>query len=236
MSPNATLADIAYGKLRADLLACRIAPGAAIRINEASATLGINTIAVREALSKLTSEGLVTAEAQKGFRAAPISAVELRDLTRARIEIECLCLRISIENGNVEWETGIVAALHRLLRTAVCVSDDPKRNNDDWVVNHRLFHEALANGCGNPLLLEFRAMLFAKAERYRRLSVPLASFDRNLDLEHKQLADAVLARDVSLAANLIAAHLQTTANIVLLNDEGLSAHKATNVLRSLSTS
>jgi DNA-binding GntR family transcriptional regulator len=220
--PNQTLANAAYERLRADLLACRLAPGEASKINEISALFGTNPIAVREALSKLSSEGLVIAEPQKGFRATPISADELRDLTRVRTEIENLCLRMAIEAGDVNWESGIVAALHRLLRTPVRVPGDHDRNNDAWAVNHRLFHEALTSGCNSPLLLDFRATLFARSERYRRLSIPLAAFERDLDAEHKHIADATLAHDIARTTKLMASHLQTTTDILLMNQPPLS--------------
>lgn len=212
---NTTLASAAYDRLRSDLLSCRLAPGEPIKINEISAALGTNPIAIREALSKLTSEGLVTAEAQKGFRAAPISAAELRDLTRVRIEIECLCLKSAIANGGIEWETGIVGALHGLLRTPMRAPGDPQRNSDDWAASHARYHEALVASCDSPLLMGFRATLFAQSERYRRLPVPLAEFDRDLDGEHRDIANAAVARESEKAAMLMTTHLQTTANILL---------------------
>lgn len=217
-NPAVTLANAAYERLRADLLSCRLLPGEPIKINEITVMLGTNPIAIREALSKLTSEGLVTAEAQKGFRAAPVSAEELRDLTRVRIEIECLCLKNAIAAGDVDWETGIVAALHRLLRTPIQAAGDPQRNSDKWAHNHAQYHAALVGGCDSPLLLGIRSTLYALSERYRRLSVPLAEFDRDLDGEHKNLAEAVIARDPAQATRLMANHLQTTTNILLQNN------------------
>jgi DNA-binding GntR family transcriptional regulator len=210
-----TLANEAYDELRSDLLSCRLLPGEAIKINELSVSLGTNPIAIREALSRLTSEGLVTAEAQKGFRAAPISQSELRDLTAVRSEIECICLRNALEAGKLEWEGSIVAALHQLLRTPIHTANDPQRNSDDWAYNHAQFHEALVNACDSPVLLGIRAMLYAKSERYRRLSVPLVRFDRDVEGEHKALAAAVLARDADLATTLMLSHLRVTMDILL---------------------
>src|SRR5271157_1164652 len=54
--------------------------------------LGSEPGAVREALSRLSAEGLVIAESQKGYRVAPLSADELLDLTEARVEIERIAL------------------------------------------------------------------------------------------------------------------------------------------------
>src|SRR5438132_9546483 len=91
------LTQAAYEGLRADLLACRIPPGSRLKIQELCTRLSVSLGAIREALSRLTSEGLVVAEPQRGFRAAPISAEDLSDLTRTRIKIESLCLRRAIE-------------------------------------------------------------------------------------------------------------------------------------------
>src|SRR5882757_7754439 len=86
----------AYEALRADLLACRIAPGSRLKIQDLCRQHAVSLGAIREALSRLTSEGLVVAEPQRGFRVAPISAEELKDLYLARIELEGLCLKRSI--------------------------------------------------------------------------------------------------------------------------------------------
>src|ERR1700678_3888046 len=92
----ASLTQAAYLRLRADLLACRIRPGERVKINDVCRQFAVSLGAVREALARLTSEGLVVAEPQRGFRAAPITADELRDLTMVRIEIEGLCLRRAV--------------------------------------------------------------------------------------------------------------------------------------------
>lgn len=212
---NATLADVAYERLRADLLACRLRPGDPIRMNEVSAQFGTNLSAVREALSRLAAEGLVISEPQKGFRAAPISVDELRDITAVRIEVEASCLRRAIAKGNVNWETGIVAALHRLLRTPERAADDPRRKSDEWAEAHARFHEALVANCESPCLLRIRSSLFDQSERYRRLSVPLAEFDRDLDREHREIAEAALDRDATQAVQRMTNHLQATADILL---------------------
>lgn len=82
MTRSASLTERAYQRLRDDLLTCRLAPGDRLSIKELSAELGVSLGAVREALSRLTSEGFVTAQPQRGFRAAPITVEDLIDLVR----------------------------------------------------------------------------------------------------------------------------------------------------------
>ena len=215
---NPTLAQAAYDRLRADLLSGRLRPGEPIRISEIGAAFGTNVNAVREALSRLMSEGLVIATPQKGFSATPISATELRDLTTVRIRIEAACLERSIACGDVNWETQIVAALHRLSRTDERAADDPQRSNDDWARHHATYHRALVGACDSPWLLRIRETLYTQSERYRRLSVPLADFDRDLNREHRELAEAVVAKDLPRGIALMTNHLQATTDILLMNE------------------
>jgi DNA-binding GntR family transcriptional regulator len=214
--PSGNMTQGAYEGLRADLLACRILPGKRLKIQELCTQFSVSLGAIREALSRLTSEGLVVAEPQRGFRAAPISAADLADLTMVRVEIETLCLKRAIEYGDVDWEARLVAAAHRLSRTPERDGNDPARSNEDWAEAHSAFHLALVDGCGSPWLLHLHALLYAQSERYRRLSVPFAAKGRNVDEEHQAIVAATLARDVENAACLLATHLEATT-LILLN-------------------
>jgi DNA-binding GntR family transcriptional regulator len=205
----------AYEDLRADLLSCRIAPGSRLKVQELCDRLSVSLGAIREALSRLTSEGLVVAEPQRGFRAAPISAEDLLDLTKTRIQIETLCIRRAIEVGDVAWESQLVAALHRLSRTPEHTPDDPVHSSDEWATAHAAFHKALVAGCDSHWLLRLRDQLYDQSERYRRISVPLTRSTRNIEQEHQQIVQATLDRDAEAASSLLAAHLQATATILL---------------------
>ena len=213
--PSGNMTQGAYESLRADLLACRILPGKRLKIQELCIRLSVSLGAIREALSRLTSEGLVMAEPQRGFRAAPISAADLADLTMVRVEIETLCLRRTIAFGDVDWEARLVAAAHRLSRTPERDRNDPARSNEDWAEAHSAFHLALVDGCESPWLLHLHALLYAQSERYRRLSVPFAAKGRNVDEEHQAIVTATLARDVEKATQLLAEHLEATTHILL---------------------
>lgn len=212
---NSSLTQDAYERLRADLLACRLRPGARLRINDLCQALSVSLSAVREALSRLTSEGLVVAEPQRGFHAAPISAAELRDLTGVRTQIEGLCLERAIAAGDVGWEAELVAAYHRLSRTPEREAGDAQRMNEAWSATHAAFHAALVQGCDSPWLLRLRETLYAQSERYRRLSVSMAGVARDLGREHQDIMDAVLAHDAGRAKSLMAEHLERTTRVLL---------------------
>lgn len=225
---GSSLTQDAYERLRADLLACRLRPGARLKINELCQALSVSLSAVREALARLTSEELVVAEPQRGFRAAPISAGELRDLTAVRAEIEGLCLERALAVGGVGWEAQLAAAFHRLSRTPEREPDDPDRMGEAWSAAHAAYHEALVAACDSPWLLRLRAILYAQSERYRRLSVPLAAVARNLGREHQDLMEAALSRDAGHARTLMAQHIEQTTRVLLQQSWPADTHPNTS--------
>ena len=213
-SKDLSHSEASYWTIRADLLACRLKPGEKLNIASMAAKLGVSLGAVREALSRLTAEGLVTLATNRGFWVAPVSETELRDLTSTRIELETTCLRRAIQFGGVEWETAIVAAHHRMSRIPERVSDDASRISDAWAEAHREFHSALVSACDSPWRTRLRNFLYDQTERYRRLSVPAMPQERDLALEHRRLMEATLARDPDTATRLLAEHLTLTADRV----------------------
>ncbi len=203
-----------YERIRVDVLACRLVPGQRLKIAELAQSLRVSPGAVREGLSRLAAEGLVVAESQKGFRVAPVSASDLVDLTRTRLEIEASCLRRAVAAGDVPWESRLVAALHRLSRTPERSPDDERQLGDHWAAAHAEFHAALVSACDSPWLLRLRALLYDQSERYRRLSVPLAPSVRDIGGEHRAIVEAAISRDADLAVMLLSQHLSATTRIL----------------------
>lgn len=212
---SSSLTHRAYEQLKSDVLSCRIRPGDKLKIHELVARLEVSQGAIREALSRLSSEGLVVSEPQKGFHASPVSAAELLDLTRVRVEIETLCLRRSIELGDLDWEVNLMASFYGLSRTPERLESDHARMNDSWADAHLRFHEALISACDSPWLLRIRGQLFAQAERYRRLSVPLQESTRDTNAEHAAILEATVARQADRASELLSAHFRRTTAILL---------------------
>lgn len=215
-TPNKrTQAETACDLIRTEILDGRLPPGAKLNIKALEERFELSLGAVREALSRLGAEGMVIGESHRGYRVSPVSKNELLDLTRARIELECLCLGQAMRHGDVEWETRIVAAAHRMERLESQASDLEVRSTKTWNDAHGEFHEALVSACPNQWLLRMRQMLYEQSERYRRLSVPLSTDERNVPDEHRQITEAALRRDQASAYQAVEKHLFATAQIIL---------------------
>jgi GntR family carbon starvation induced transcriptional regulator len=206
--------EVAYLALRQEIISCKLRPGSKLKMNEIAIRIGVSVSAVREALSRMAIEELVVATAQKGFSVSPISIAEIKDLTKARIAIETLCLIDSLKNGGIDWESRIVATFHKLSRIPY---NDPETGlaNEEWILTHAEFHKALAQACTSRWLLKIRSSLYTQAERYRQFSGIVRHVSRDVNAEHKGLMDAALSRDEQLIASRIEHHFTTTTNVIL---------------------
>jgi GntR family carbon starvation induced transcriptional regulator len=203
-------------RLRRDIIAGVLTPGSRLKINEVAERYDAGVIPTREALSRLVSSGLVVAHEQRGFRVASISSEELLDLASLRKSLETRALRESMENGNLEWETRLIAAHHRLSRLPLHADVDDPGFGQDWVTAHREFHMALLSACKSKWLMQFVDVLSDQMNRYRQLSMPSPSDEtRDVPGEHKALLDAALAHDVEAACSLLIEHFSVTEANVL---------------------
>ncbi len=211
---SGSLTAEAYGRIRTEILCCRLKPGQKLIIQELCDAMQFSLGAVREALSRLSAEGLVVAEPRKGFRVASVSESELRDITMVRTKIETSCLESAIRNGDLQWEANIMALLFALSKLQVSDPADPNRLNGIWAETHQKFHLALVAACDSPWLLRLRETLYLHSERYRWMSLPRDRRQRNLHAEHEAIAKAAVARDTGKSCSLLGQHIAKTAQIV----------------------
>jgi GntR family carbon starvation induced transcriptional regulator len=222
-SSSRSLTSLAFERLREDILQGRLTPSERLRIQALSERYQIGATAIREALSRLVTDGLVEAEDQRGFTVASVSREELLDLTQTRVEVEQMALRMAVAHGDVEWESQVLSCFHRLSR--IQVEPVTAKAVAAWALAHRQFHEALLAGCGSPWTLRLCRLLYDQTERYRNLSVQGGQErGRDLDKEHRELMDAALARDADALCSLIEAHFRETTNIIL--DSGLADRRS----------
>lgn len=204
-----TLANDVLHRLRKDIIACTLAPGSKLRFETLRFVYDVSFSTLREALSRLASEGLVVADGQRGFRVAPVSVSELVDLTDARVLIEREVMRRAVVKGTQAWRTEVMSAFHHMDRLP-----EQSTTSTEWAAAHAAFHAVLASACESPVLMEARANLFDRAHRYRRLAVTYRSRTRSNAGEHREIMEAALAGNAELACDLVERHIRRTCEEV----------------------
>jgi DNA-binding GntR family transcriptional regulator len=218
LSAPSTQASHVYDRLREDLLNGRLAPSRKLQMRFLTETYQTGQTPLREALNRLTADGLVEVREQRGFYVRDISRAELAELTKTRCWVESLALRESMAAKTPQWEEQLVLAQHRLSRAPRSLNATAFEDNPEWERLHRVFHRTLIGNCGSQSLIGFCAQLADQLYRYRRLSIRKAFPSRPVGDEHAEIADAVLRGDVELAVKLLTAHYQKTADVILLDE------------------
>jgi DNA-binding GntR family transcriptional regulator len=210
-----TQASSVYNRLQSDILTGKLPPGLKLRLKDLIEKYDTGNSPLREALNRLSANGMVVREENRGFRVPVASNKELAELTRTRCWLEEIALRESIANGDAGWEERIVLSFHWLARAARSADEASKRTSPEWEDHHREFHLALISACDSEILIGFCSELHQRSFRYRNLAEVVEYRDRHELEEHRELQDAVLNRDADTAVELLRKHYTVTAEILL---------------------
>ncbi|MTD56498.1 GntR family transcriptional regulator [Amycolatopsis pithecellobii] len=211
-----SLGVLVYERLRSAILnGSELLPGQRLKPAEIGARYDVSVSVVREALGILAAKGLVRIDRNRGFHVVPLSLDVLEQLTEARLVTEGGALRLSVERGDVAWESAVLAAHHRLASEPIFHDGDPPVRNEDWARAHLDFHRTLIEGCDNAVLLDLALRLSDTAELYRAWAAAGGrETDRDVEGEHRALLDAALAHDADKAVKLFDDHITRTCQIL----------------------
>ncbi len=195
-------------RVRSDILAGVLEPNSRLRIRSLSARYGVGGSPLREALSRLVPEGLITIEQNRGFRVTPLSIEELREITEMRqiLEVEAFCR--SVERGDDNWEGRVVAAFHQLAKCLRQPLSDPLAQRLRWEERHRGFHRSLIDACGNSKLLHAADQLYQNLARYRVVLQINDLPTERLRRIHEELLEHAIDRDAQAGSAALRRHFE----------------------------
>ncbi|MEX1215044.1 GntR family transcriptional regulator [Saccharospirillum sp.] len=204
-SAASSVGETVWGKLRADIITGKLAPGNKLKISSLRDLYQTSVATLREVLNRLTSEGFVIAEGQRGFEVAPVSAINIRELAELRLLVEGKALEDSFGLGDVDWEARVVAAYHKLTSAEADMEKGNNQVTERWKQCDWQFHQALISACGSQSLMHLHNAIFDKYLRYQFIALsyrgPIAGD------EHHELFDCAMNRDVQGARKTLHEHL-----------------------------
>jgi DNA-binding GntR family transcriptional regulator len=207
-----TLASSVYEAIRHDIMDGRIPPSEKLQFDGLRERYDVGISPIREALSRLQSEGWVEREEQRGYRVRAISRDELLDVVRSRALIEGVAIDEALQHGSAPAEEALVLSYHRLSKQRRFTADGLR--NPAWEKCHRQFHMALIAGCQLKWITQFAEQLFDVQERYRLLSAAHHA-ERSELAEHRDILEAYVKADAPEVKRLLAAHYQVTVDIII---------------------
>lgn len=208
------LTQYCFQEIERDIITNVLKPAQKLVIDDLKGRFGVGHTPIREALSRLVATGLVEIKHNRGFYVAQVSESDIRDIYRTFNQIENLALEQAIALGDDRWAATIVAALYEL-----SLVENNKNDADQtiWTERNAAFHFALIAGCQSSALLQIRDVLYKRFDRYCRLSFLCIKTKLSHNYTaHKELADAVLARDTKRAMKLMTWHIMGSLEEVIM--------------------
>jgi DNA-binding GntR family transcriptional regulator len=204
------VAEQAYQAIRTDIIFGRLAPRERLRLERLKEQYATSVSTLREILSRLTSEGFVQAEGQRGFEVAPVSFKGLEEIAELRFLVEQHAIRGSFAAGDLEWEGAVVAAHHKLaLHERAMLSSESlsldSAHVERWKRYDLEFHQALVSACGSRELTDLHSATCSKYLRYQILAFVYRG--KVAADEHARLMRAALDRDVRIAQRVLREHI-----------------------------
>jgi len=200
---NVRASDRAYAALRDDIVQWRLLPGTLLAEVEQSERLGVSRTPLREALGRLTAEGLTTAAGGRGIVVTGISLEDIDELFELRETLEGRAAELAAERGNPDD----FAQLHRelLAAPALISGDDPARHNYYALVAR--LDAAIDSAVANTYLAQAMRGLRVHLVRVRRLAADDAVRLSTAAAEHAAIAEAIADRNPRLAHAATTVHL-----------------------------
>lgn len=214
-----TTSETAYRQIRYDIIFGRLKPGTRLRLERLKDTYSASVSTLREILFRLSSEGFVAAEGQKGFEVAPVSQQNFREIASMRELLEGHALMESFQRGDLDWEARVVSAHHKLSRYEARMLAGEETATEAWKHYDREFHCAMIDSCGSEALMSAHARIFDLFVRYQVIAVIFRG--SAAAEEHRRLLALALDRDHAGAVALLGQHISacvehTTRNGILV--------------------
>lgn len=194
--------DRAYRALREDIVEWRLPPGTVLGEVEQAERLGVSRTPLREALARLTADGLARPQSGRGVVVTDISLEHISELFELRQALECQAANLAARRGNPEVFRRL---REEFLDAASLLQDDPSRH-DYYDLVERL-DSAVDDAMANSYLQQALRNLRLHLVRVRRLAKDNPSRLLAAANEHATIAEAIASGDGPLASAATAIHL-----------------------------
>ena len=196
MLASAIRRDISFGVLR---------PDQKLKLADLRQAYGGSNHSMRETLRILSSEGVVEATNQRGFRVTSATEDDLRDILLVRLEVEKLGLKRSLERGDVAWESRVIAVLHSVSRADATVLKNPDDVTAlEWDEACRDLIMTLISASGSPRISDIAAQFYGQSRRFRLALLREGRIDFAARAARRtELQNAIIARDEPRALGVL---------------------------------
>ncbi|AMU04740.1 GntR family transcriptional regulator (plasmid) [Burkholderia cenocepacia] len=200
-----TTVELVTTAIRQRILSGDFAPGEVLRQEALADELGVSRVPIREAITRLTAEGLLTSVPHKGAYVAELSIDEVRETFDIRLRLEPWIFAEAIP----KITDAEIAKAERL------VKEMDKADSGEWGHLNWRFHETLYMPAQKEITLQMLRVLHDRSDRYFRFQVVQVPIREQSHEEHMGLVEACKKRDAKLGAKLLEQHVKTASQQII---------------------
>ncbi|HTE96176.1 MAG TPA: GntR family transcriptional regulator [Bradyrhizobium sp.] len=200
---TATASSKIYSDLRTELVSLQRRPGEVISEAEIALSYGVSRTPVREAILKLSDEGLLEIFPQSGIFVSRIPIAALPEAILIRKSLEATTAQLAAERAAASQILVLQAILERQREANAAKDGDAFHRADE------MFHATIAEVAGYPGIWTLIQQVKVNVDRYRRLTLPQQGRIARVIAEHEAILSAIAAHDAPGARTAMEIHLES---------------------------
>ena len=203
-----SLADMVFDKLETSILSGEYSAGEILTELSLSQQLNVSRTPVREAIRRLQQENLVK-EVGKGVKVVGVSISDLEDIFEIRSRVEGLAAKKCAEKITQKQisELEEIVELQEFY-TAKKIADSIKNADTE-------FHKKIYEVCGSEIYSSMLSDLHKRVQKFRKISVENSGRAINAQKEHREIFEAIKAKNGELAEKLTVQHITNAKESIM---------------------
>ncbi len=207
------LSQKVYQVLKKEIVRGILEPGSRLSENKLAKEMHVSRTPIREAIRKLTAEGLVKTSPNKRMTVSKVSLVDMKEVLLVRGALEGLAASIAAKRISSQE----IDKLEKIV-TQMSLYATKKHLSSYCEVDDK-FHDLILDVCGNKWIIKVRENLSNFIYRYRVMSLSVPERIKCSLEEHRAIMESLKKHDSEEANKLSQIHMENTIINILKNVE-----------------
>ncbi|MCP3380391.1 GntR family transcriptional regulator [Bradyrhizobium sp. CCGUVB4N] len=206
MSENRTTAGRIAESIGERIINGALQPDSPLRQDHVAREFNSSHVPVREAFRQLEAQHLVVSAPRRGARVAPLDTNSVKEIAEMRAALEVVALRNAAPK---------LSSIHMARIELALIEGDNAKTIEEFEMANRTFHYALVAPCAMPRLLASLDELQLANSRLVFAMARSTGWRPRSNQDHRLILQALRARNLDQACNLLARHIQTIERLAL---------------------
>jgi len=202
------LSQKAYRVLKRAIIRGDLTPNSKLILTEIAKSLRISITPIREAISKLASEGLVTIIPNKGMMVKEIDIDDFQESLQVRAFLDGLIAKLATEKITDKEIDNMMGMMHEMEQ---CVKEDDRLTYNDLDIK---FHDFLLTIAENNTLKEIYNNLIEHGYRFRLRTLKISDRMGKSLKEHREIALKIKERNPDEANRVSQKHIESISRSI----------------------